>query len=147
MAIGVSSSVHAAVTLYVTTGDDRSGEQFLQSPQGCILQRLPIGEAASGWLVLLDYGLDSGSCALCVVPFEAPTTPQATPVVPVLFHIDDRVKVILTVAQNPSGDGPTWLPINQSFHALLMNFQANQKELYPVDIGILPRTPGVEAPR
>ena len=138
MAIGVSSTVHAAVTLYVTT-DAKGDTQFLQSPQGCILQRVPIdGESGTnGWLILLDYGLDSGSCALCVVPFqnhEAPQTPQAAPVIPILFHIDDRVKALVTVTPG----APNSNPQNQSFHALFLNYQANQQEIYPVDIGVLP---------
>ena len=153
MSIQVGSSVHAAVTLYAAAEEGELPARFLQSPQGCILQRVPIGEGSSGpnaWIVLLDYGLDSGSTAFTCVPFgtvgaEEPRTQQPNPFVPILFHIDDRVKVILTVAPGSGNDG--WEPLNQSFHALFLNFQANQQELYPVDIGILPEMPGTEAPR
>lgn len=146
MSIQVGSSVHAAVTLYAAAEEGELPARFLQSPQGCILQRVPIGEGSSGpnaWIVLLDYGLDSGSTAFTCVPFgsvgaEEPRTQQPNPVGPILFHIDDRVKVILTVAPDSSGEGSGWAPINQSFHALFLNFQANQQELYPVDIGVLP---------
>jgi len=149
VSIQVGSSVHAAVTLYAATAEGEQPARFLQSPQGCILQRFPIDEgstSANAWLVLLDYGLDSGSTAFTCVPFgtvgaEEPRTLEPNPVVPILFHIDDRVKVILTVAPN-SGDAGGWTPRNQSFHALFLNFQANQQELYPVDIGILPEMLG-----
>lgn len=146
MSIQVGSSVHAAVTLYAAAAEGELSTRFLQSPQGCILQRYPIEDGANAWLVLLDYGLDSGSTAFTCVPFgtigaDEPRTLEPNPVVPILFHIDDRIKVILTVAPN-SGEGSGWTPLNQSFHALFLNFQANQQELYPVDIGILPEMPG-----
>lgn len=149
MSIQVGSSVHAAVTLYVAAAEGELPTRFLQSPQGCILQRFPIGEGSTGanaWLVLLDYGLDSASTAFTCVPFgtigaDEPRTLEPNPVGPILFHIDDRVKVILTIAPDSDGEGG-WAPRNQSFHALFLNFQANQQELYPVDIGILPEMPG-----
>jgi hypothetical protein len=149
VSIQVGSSVHAAVTLYAAAGEGELPARFLQSPQGCILQRVPIGEGSSApnaWIVLLDYGLDSGSTAFTCIPFgtvgtEEPRTQQPNPFIPILFHIDDRVKVLITVAPELNGEWYGWAPINQSFHALFLNFQANQQELYPVDIGILPEMP------
>jgi hypothetical protein len=144
VSIQVASSVHAAVTLYAVASEAELPARFLQSPQGCILQRVPLDDGgANAWLVLLDYGLDSGSTAFTCVPFAAedPRTQQPNPVVPILFHIDDRVQAIVTVATNVDGEG-RWAPRNQSFHALFLNFQANQQELYPVDIGVLPEMPG-----
>lgn len=136
MSIQVGSSIHAAATLFVLEED--KAQQFLQSPQGCILQRVPVDDGrANGWLFLLDYGLDAASTAFSCAAFgtvEPNTSPFPTPFVPLLFHIDDRVKALVNTA---FVDG-SWQIVNQSFHALFVNYQANQQELYPVDIGQFP---------
>jgi hypothetical protein len=148
MSIQVSSSVHAAFTLYVTQSENQleAPSQFLQSPQGGILQRLPIDNGdpeennVNGWMMLLDYGLDPGSCGFSLVPFgsiEPRTRGEPTPVVPVLFHIDERVKLLVTVALRNG----QWEPVSESFHAFFLNFQSNQRDLYPVDIGVVPAFP------
>jgi hypothetical protein len=138
MAIQVASTIHAAVTLFVVKQEDRADcpKQYLQSPQGCILQRVS-EDGVNGWLVMLDYSLDVGSTALaCQIYSSAdpPTNRDFNLSQAVLFHIDDRLKLIVTVGYI-NGEYKT---VDQSFHALFFNYQANQQELYPVDLVQLP---------
>ena len=131
MAIQVQSTVHAAVTVYALS----EGEQqvFYQSPQGCVMQRSRPNEESneSAWVFLLDQPLDVGSTGFTATAFQAiePQTPSAQAVVPVLFHIDDSVKALAFATYGENG----WALTTQSFHALFMNFQANQSEFYPID--------------
>jgi hypothetical protein len=136
MAIQVASTVHAAVTLFSIKPESDAPLQFLQSPQGCILQRIRENDV-NAWLVLLDYPLDVGSTALSCTIFssaEPPTNRDFNLGTPVLFHIDDRVKLIVLVGE---ADGVP-KPVDQSFHALFFNYQANQQELYSVDLVSMP---------
>ena len=138
MAIQVASTVHAAVTLFVVRPEERDNcpKQYLQSPQGCIMQRVT-EDGVNGWLVLLDYPLDVGSSALACQIYSSndpPTNREFNLSQPVLFHIDDRVKLIVTVGF-VNGEYKT---LDQSFHALFFNYQANQQELYPVELVPMP---------
>jgi hypothetical protein len=139
MAIQVASSVHAAATMFAVPAPGEESVRYLQSPQGCIIQRLHDDESdIDGWMFLLDYGLDVGSTGFSCSFFasldpETLATPQTA--TPILGHIDDRVKLLILLAKNEDGKPQV---INQSFHALFLNFQANQQELYPVDLGTVP---------
>jgi hypothetical protein len=142
MAIQVTSSVHAAATLFVVQPESYGPKQYLQSPQGCIMQRLS-EDGNSAWLLLLDYPLDVGSTALSVQLF-ASLQPQTTSdgegvATPLLVHIDDRVKLLVLVG---NVDG-TLKTVDIPFHALFFNYQANQQELYPVE---LVSTPPINPP-
>jgi hypothetical protein len=143
MAIQVTSTVHAAATLFVVqpdSGSSSSQKQYLQSPQGCIMQRLT-DDGNSAWLLLLDYPLDVGSTALSVQLF-ASVQPGTTSggdgiATPLLVHIDDRVKLLVLVG---NVDG-TLKTVDIPFHALFFNYQANQQELYPVELVSMPPIP------
>jgi hypothetical protein len=148
MAIQVTSTVHAAATLFVVEKDSGplSGQkQYLQSPQGCIMQRLS-QDGHSAWLILLDYPLDVGSTALSVQLFASheqdTTTDGAGIATPLLVHIDDRVKLLVLIGERHGELKALDIP----FHALFFNYQANQQELYPVELVNTPPLPPPQPP-
>jgi hypothetical protein len=141
MAIQVSSSVHAALSLFVTQKGE-GPKEFFQSPNGCVVQRVQDG-AMNGWLIMLDYALDVGSTGFSCIPFVADdpeTVRDFAMVTPVLFHVDDRLKLVVLVGTDSDGG---FKVKDLSFHASFLNFQANQQEFYPIE---LVKTPPILQP-
>jgi len=68
---------------------------------------------------------------------DPPTQQDFAPAQCVLFHIDDRVKLIATVALLDC----QYKTVDVSFHALFFNYQANQQELYPIERVNMPPVP------
>lgn len=132
MGIQVDNSLHAAATLVVSEDPDDPGEVlYSQSPQGCLLQRIEEG-GFPALLVQLDYPLDFASCSLEVTPYVSvdPETEGGGPLQPLLIHLDDTTKLVVLIAEGE--EGPT--SVLESVHMAFTNYQANNDELYPVEL-------------
>lgn len=140
MGIQVTNSLHAAGTYFVQgTALDMV---VSQSTNGMLISRFfdePTG--ITFFQILLDYPLDPGSCSYACHVFLSldPETAleAAQPFVPLLIHVTDKEKLLFLVTDllEPADAA------DATFHLQFTNFQANLREMLPVNDFTLPAVP------